>query len=244
MNRKALVLSGDGINCERESARAFREAGAEPTILHVNTLLENPKVLLEYQIFCLPGGFSFGDELRSGKILAEKMRVVVSDVFEKFTSKGGMTIGICNGFQVLIQLGVFSGLENERTSTLATNDHGAFLDRWVQVDLTETAKNSAWFKGMTGSAYLPIRHKEGRIVITPDAKDIWVPLCYHEPVNGSYLQAAALTDKTGQILGIMPHPEAATHGFLNPVGISSDTKEKNAAWVRKLFLNAVSGVNP
>ena len=240
---KVIVLSGDGINCERESARAFEDAGGIATIVHVNTLLENPNLLLEYQIFCLPGGFSFGDELRSGKILAEKMRSKLSEVFERFTEHGGLTIGICNGFQVLIQLGVFSGIEHERTTTLATNDHGCFLDRWIGVQVTQDAFISPWFQGMSDMIYLPIRHKEGRIILKDASVSTLVPLCYEEPVNGSFRQAAALLDPSGRILGLMPHPEAATHGFLNPLSLSKEEKEENAKNIQKLFQNAVNGAN-
>ena len=238
MKTKVLVLSGDGVNCERESASAFEEAGGLTTILHVNGLLENPKLLLDYRIFCLPGGFSFGDELRSGKILAEKMRSKLSEVFEQFTAQGGMTIGVCNGFQVLIQLGAFSGLKSKRTSTLAANDHGTFLDRWIEVTIAPEASCSPWFKGMSGSLNLPIRHKEGRIVKSA-GKSISIPLHYAEAVNGSFEKAAALLDPSGRVLGLMPHPEAATYGFLNPLTLSPEEKELNAKNVRKLFENAV-----
>jgi phosphoribosylformylglycinamidine (FGAM) synthase-like amidotransferase family enzyme len=242
MKAKVLVLTGDGINCERESARAFDDAGGESHIFHVNVLLENPKLLLDYRIFCLPGGFSFGDELRSGKILAEKMRVKLASVFSEFTQKGGLTIGVCNGFQVLIQLGVFSGSDFLRESTLATNDHGTFQDRWTNVQIGEGAKDSPWFKDMQGSLMLPIRHKEGRVVVRASGKTR-IPLCYEEAVNGSFEKAAALLDPTGRILGLMPHPEAATHAFLNPCGVDSLQKEINAKNVRKLFENAVVGAS-
>ena len=237
--KKALILSGDGINCERESAEAFRMAGAEAVIIHVNALLSNPDQLLQYSIFCIPGGFSFGDELRSGKILAEKMREKMMGVFQAFTKKGGLTLGVCNGFQVLIQLGVFSNGER-RSATLATNSHGQFLDRWVELEIkSEFAKNSPWFQGMSGLLELPIRHKEGRIVLSSHEASTGLnrPLRYREDVNGSDDRAAALLDDTGQILGLMPHPEAALHAFLNP--LTSDFKEENAQSVRKFFRNAV-----
>jgi phosphoribosylformylglycinamidine (FGAM) synthase-like amidotransferase family enzyme len=241
MKTKALVITGDGINCERESARAFHEAGGEAFILHVNELLENPKLLREFAIFCLPGGFSFGDELRSGKILAEKMRSRLGEEFETFTKKGGFTIGVCNGFQVLIQLGAFTGISVERETTLATNDHGTFLDRWTCVEITREASASPWFKGMSGKLMLPIRHKEGRIVLKSASAKTYIPLRYEEAVNGSFMQAAALMDSTGQILGLMPHPEAATHAFLNPCVQTNDEKNLNALKIRKLFENAVQG---
>ncbi len=241
MSAKVLVLSGDGMNCERESARAFEEAGGETTILHVNELLLNPKQLLQYSIFCVPGGFSFGDELRSGKILAEKMRKHLPDIFEAFTQKGGLTIGVCNGFQVLIQLGAFTGLHSDRAITLSTNDHGTFLDRWIELEVTKDATNSPWFEGITENILLPIRHKEGKIVIKKDTNpnSFRFPLRYVEAVNGSYNQSAALLDPTGQILGLMPHPEAATHGFLNSFPHPKISPEQNATNVRKLFKNAV-----
>jgi phosphoribosylformylglycinamidine (FGAM) synthase-like amidotransferase family enzyme len=243
MKTKVLVLAGDGINCERESARAFDDAGGESHVFHVNALLENPKLLMDYRIFCLPGGFSFGDELRSGKILAEKMRLKLTHVFTEFTENGGLTIGVCNGFQVLIQLGVFSRSDFLREATLATNDHGTFQDRWTNLQIGDGAKDSPWFRDMHESLMLPIRHKEGRVVIKPNGKTR-IPLRYEVAVNGSFDQAAALLDPTGRILGVMPHPEAATHAFLNPCAVSSLQKETNAKNVRKLFENAVfAGAN-
>ncbi len=240
MKKQVLVISGDGINCERETARAFEVEGAQARILHVNEFLKQPRVLLEYSIFCLPGGFSFGDELRSGKILAEKMRASLSGIFEEYTKNGGLTLGICNGFQVLIQLGVFSGIHETRTSTLATNDHGRFWNEWVEVEITPEAAKSPWFKGMSGTLRLPARHKEGRILPKDEttAKTLSIPLRYTRAFNGAYGNAAALTDPTGQILGVMPHPEAATHGFLNP-HLGADA-EANATQMRKIFQNAIS----
>jgi phosphoribosylformylglycinamidine (FGAM) synthase-like amidotransferase family enzyme len=240
--KSVLVLSGDGMNCERESARAFTDAGADAQILHVNEFLQNPKVLFDHQVFCIPGGFSFGDELRSGKILAEKMRTLVADVFREYTAKGGLTIGICNGFQVLIQLGAFSAVDEERTATLAVNDHQTFKDRWVEVKVTDEARESPWFSRVLGSLHLPVRHKEGRIVLKQgsDPKSLRIPLVYSEAINGSYEKAAALLDPTGRILGLMPHPEAATHAFLNPLPQTIQQKEKNAEAVKKLFEGALN----
>jgi len=240
--KKVLVLSGDGINCERESARAFEEAGGLAHIIHINELLSQPTLLLDHSIFCIPGGFSFGDELRSGKILAEKIRSQLGSAFIQFTKNGGLTIGICNGFQVLIQLGAFTGLDESRTVTLATNDHGKFLDRWIDLEISPHAASSPWFLGMTGKLQLPIRHKEGRIVIREGeaADQFKFPLRYTKAVNGSYQQAAAMLDETGQILGLMPHPEAATHGFLNPLlEETGAAHEANANKVKKIFQNAI-----
>ena len=248
MKPSVLVIYGDGINCERETARAF-EVVSEPDsisthFIHVNEFLKKPNVLLSHHIFCVPGGFSFGDELRSGKILAEKMRSSMAGVFETFTQNGGLTLGVCNGFQVLIQLGVFTGITKTRTVTLATNDHGKFLDRWVQVKITEVAKHSPWFKGIEGVLSLPMRHKEGKITLLEEAvgTNLHIPLLYTEAVNGSYQQAAALLDPSGQILGIMPHPEAALFPFLNPCNQNDLEKEHNANLMKQIFKNAIEHV--
>ena len=242
MKTKVLVVTGDGINCERESARAFQEAGGESTILHINTLLEKPEILKNHQIFCLPGGFSFGDELRSGKILAEKIRVALLSEFQEFTHQGGLTIGICNGFQILIQLGAFSEVYAKRETTLATNDHGTFQDRWTEVEISTDAQTSPWFQGMSGRLMLPIRHKEGRIVMSQGSENrMRFPLRYSEAVNGSVEQSAAILDPSGRILGLMPHPEAATYAFLNPTLATDEQKEENAKRVRRLFENAILG---
>ena len=239
MKKHVLVICGDGINCERETARAFEQEGGTAKILHVNEFLMQPKALLEASVFCLPGGFSFGDELRSGKILAEKMRTSLSGIFEEYLGSGGLTLGICNGFQVLIQLGAFNGIQEPRTATLATNDHGRFWNEWVEVEITPHASRSPWFKDMSGTLLLPARHKEGRILPKdePSAEALCIPLRYTRPFNGAYGNAAALLDRTGRILGMMPHPEAATHGFLNP-GLG-DAAEENANRMRKLFKNAL-----
>lgn len=237
--KKVLVLSGDGINCERESARAFEAAGGKSHIIHINELLAQPSLLLDFSILCIPGGFSFGDELRSGKILAEKIRAELGDVFEKFTKNGGLTIGICNGFQVLMQLGAFTGLKHTRTATLTTNNHGQFLDRWVELEIHPSAQRSPWFKGIVGRVQLPIRHKEGRIVLhdLTKAEEFSFPLRYVDDVNGSVFQSAAMLDSTGQILGLMPHPEAATEAFLNPMAMQE--AEFNASQIRKIFENVI-----
>ena len=244
--KKVLILSGDGINCERETARAFEQAGGQASIIHINEVLKQPSLLLDFSIFCIPGGFSFGDELRSGKILAEKIRAQLGTVFEQFTKNGGLTIGICNGFQVLMQLGAFTGLKSTRTITLATNSHGQFLDRWVELNIDPSAAKSPWFANLNGKLRLPIRHKEGRMVIHEGAAvdKFTFPLRYADDVNGSILQSAALLDPTGQILGLMPHPEAATESFLNPMSLSQDLAEFNANQVKQIFSNSINWSQP
>lgn len=236
--RKVLVLCGDGINSERELGRAFSEEGASVTYLHVNELLKSPLALGSFELLALPGGFSFGDELRSGKILAEKLRDTLSLAITAFLKNDGRIIGICNGFQVLSQLGVFDWETQERSFTLAENDHGKFMDKWVKLTISSKARTlSPWFRELEGSLYLPVRHKEGRIV--PNTKNIklpFSPLQYEEDVNGSFERSAGVVNRTGQVFGLMPHPEVATRGFLHPF---RDGGEENAQKVKMIFRNGL-----
>ena len=236
--RKVLVLCGDGINSERELGRAFADQGADVSYSHINELLKNPERLSNVELLALPGGFSFGDELRSGKILAEKVRDTLSEGLTRFLKSDGRVIGICNGFQVLAQLGAFDWETGERSFTLAENDHGTFQDKWVRLTISSKARTlSPWFKEMDGSLFLPVRHKEGRIV--PNTKNIklpFAPLQYEEDINGSHERFAGIVNSTGQIFGLMPHPEVATQGFLHPFREGGD---ENAKKVQMIFKNGL-----
>jgi phosphoribosylformylglycinamidine synthase len=236
--RKVLVLSGDGINSENELARAFSEQGAEVRKAHVNELLQNPKLLENFQLLALPGGFSFGDELRSGKILAEKVKDVLKESLTQFLNRDGKVIGICNGFQVLSQLGAFDWNKEERSFTLAENNHGTFMDKWTKLTIHPEAQNkSSWFKNLSGDIFLPVRHKEGRIVPRDPQKLPFAPLRYEIDVNGSYQQYAGVVSDNGQIFGLMPHPEVATRSFLYPF---SEGADENVRKIHTLFRNGLA----
>jgi phosphoribosylformylglycinamidine synthase len=210
---KFLVIAGDGINCERETAKAFVLAGGESQILHVNEVAADPKLLTRFDGLAIPGGFSFGDELGSGQIMALKIRHKLGDAFFDFVAAKKPVIGICNGFQVLVKLGLLPYPATlERVMALAPNEQGGFTDRWVTLDTVPNAV-CQWTQGLT-SFELPIRHGEGRIVFN-DAKiyDILlksgqVALTYRDDVNGSHGKIAGLCDATGRVFGLMPHPEA------------------------------------
>lgn len=236
--RKVLVLCGDGINSERELARGFSEQGASVSIVHVNELLKNTNLLNDFQLLALPGGFSFGDELRSGKILAEKLRDILSRGITDFLKADGRVIGICNGFQVLAQLGLFDWETKDRSFTLAENNHGKFMDKWTRLTISSKARTlSPWFREMEGSIFLPVRHKEGRIIAnTKNIKLPFSPIQYEEDINGSHERAAGLLSSDGQIFGLMPHPEVATRGFLHPFREGAD---ENAKKVQMLFKNGL-----
>ena len=232
--RNVLVLMGDGINSENELALAFSRSGSQTTKLHVNELLKNPKKLLDYQLLAIPGGFSFGDEIRSGKILAEKMRDILSDALSEFRQKDGRIIGICNGFQVLAQLGAFDDNQN-RSFTLAENNHGEFMDKWTR--LTVTKNNSPWMRDLSGEIYLPVRHKEGRIVTRAPGVELNSALTYDTDINGSHNRIAGVFDKSGNVFGLMPHPEVATQSFLHPM---RDVAGANAKKVQQIFINGLN----
>jgi len=238
--RDVLVVCGDGINCEIETARAFEQAGATTSIVLTNELLDRPSMILDHQILAFPGGFSYGDEIRSGKLLAEKLRTVATDQLEHFRTQGGLMIGICNGFQILMQLGLFAeNLGAEREQTLKTNASHQFLNRWVELELSSGAKKSPWLKSLPSRMWMPMCPKEGGVFEScPDASS--VPFKYSASCQGTIDQIAALLDPTGQVLGIMPHPEAALQPFLYPSTIPNAESHANAA--RQIFKNAVEHI--
>lgn len=229
-NVKVMVVAGEGINCETETSNAFRKAGAEVEIVFIQEWMKNPKLILNYQILAFPGGFSYGDELHSGQILALDLKYSVANELKEFISKKGLVLGICNGFQILMKLGVFENQSVERTMTLFHNDSFKFLDQWVKCAVPES--KCVWTKGIKELS-LSVRHGEGRIVLKGDEdfqKSLYqnlisanqVALTYQNDINGSYARIAGLTDPTGQIFGLMPHPEAALDSALHPEGYQQD----------------------
>jgi phosphoribosylformylglycinamidine synthase subunit PurQ / glutaminase len=224
MKPKILILTGDGINCERETARAFSLAGADPVILHNNDLLMDPKSLHRYEALAFPGGFSFGDDLGSGQVLALKLSLQLGDELRSFIEAKKPVIGICNGFQALTKLGLLPEPFGVRIMALARNSQGHFIDKWVEL---EPEKNSVciWTRNLTGPFPLPVRHGEGRVVFTRGEEEIvhrrlsqqgQVALRYGEEVNGSFARIAGVSDPTGLVFGLMPHPEAAVSQLQHP----------------------------
>lgn len=222
---RILILSGDGINCERETARAFALAGGDPEIIHINDLFEAPNRILDYQAMALPGGFSFGDDLGSGQVLALKLELRLGDTFRKFVEAEKPVIGICNGFQTLTKLGLLPEPFSERTMALARNEQGCFIDRWVDLEVDEKSP-CIWTKEVDEKTLtLPIRHGEGRVVFCAGQEETihralsvagQVPLRYRESVNGSHGRIAGICDPKGLVFGLMPHPEAAVSLLQHP----------------------------
>lgn len=221
---KALILAGDGINCEEETQYAFQVAGAEADIVHNRDLIDGRKSLDEYQILTLPGGFSFGDDTGSGNGLANRLRNNLQDALTTFVEQDKLVLGICNGFQVLVRLGLVPALEGQyggQQVALMHNDGAQYLDRWV--DLKCTSK-SPWLKEVQELS-LPIAHGEGKLYASDQtlkqlqqkglvaARYTFGKMCAYQSLpinpNGSLDDIAALTDESGRVLGMMPHPERA-----------------------------------
>lgn len=211
---KVLVLSGHGLNCETETAFAFEQAGAQAQIIHIQDLIDNKKLFAGFEILVFPGGFSFGDDMGSGKALANIIKKNLYDELLEFKNKGNMILGICNGFQVLTQLGLLPG-------ALMHNDSARFIDTWVGLKFSG---DSPWLKGLAEMS-LPIAHGEGRYFLGDEERDSVISainagkisvLHYTENPNGSLEDIAGITDESGLVLGMMPHPERAIFSHHHP----------------------------
>lgn len=230
---KALVISGYGINCEKELAFACQLAGAETSVIHTRQFLEEDFPLNKFQFILFPGGFSFGDELGAAKALANKMtssRFSSGDLkmrLQDFVQKGNCILGICNGFQLLVKLGLIPGSDAtgsiSQSVSLAANDTGCFGNRWVNHRVNSSL--SVFTKGLD-QLFLPIRHGEGRFVVKNDTilkklastnqivmqyadREGKVGTSFPSNPNGSQESIGGICDSTGRILGMMAHPEAA-----------------------------------
>lgn len=244
---KALVLTGDGINCEIETAFALEQAGAKSDIVHINSLIESPNLLNEYQILALPGGFSFGDEVSSGKILALKLGHAIGEELLRFIESDKLVLGICNGFQALVKLGLLPKTELlMQQVTLTHNRQKRFINRWVSVN---TRQGGLFLEGLD-HFMLPIRHGEGRLMVPADeeknmmnALQPHITLVYQDDINGSFLQIAGLMNERGNILGLMPHPEGFIRWSQHPAWTSmADTARSTPPAGLQLFKNMVQSL--
>ena len=219
---KAIVLRAAGINCDMETEYALQLAGAEAVRVHINRIIEDKKLLEQFQIIVFPGGFSYGDDVAAGKILANQIVHHLSEALRKFIDDGKLVLGICNGFQVLVKMGIlpFNAIGPQDTVTITNNDSGKFEDRWVHL-APQTEK--CIFIEPGRQIYLPIAHGEGKVVTKDDVtleqlkSGGHIAFKYIDengkeggfPINpnGSVDSIAGLTDTTGRVLGLMPHPE-------------------------------------
>jgi len=222
-----LIITGYGLNCEAESKYAWELAGAHPVLMHLTDLLAQPERLYDFAALMFIGGFSYGDHMTSGHVFALRVKHRMSGALERFIRQGKLVLGVCNGFQIMVKLGLLPGLDSHyftQKLSLMQNDCGTFQNFWVRLRF-ESSSPCVYTRGLA-CLPLPVRHGEGK-VFTPD-RDLLqrleasgcVPCRYADPVtgnatqefphnpNGSLNAIAGLCDPSGRIFGLMPHPEA------------------------------------
>ena len=205
-----LILRAPGTNSDAETAFAFEQAGAKSvTVLHLNRMLESPKPLESAQILCIPGGFSFGDDIAAGQIFAMKICTHLADAFRAFTDAGKLILGIGNGFQVLLKSGFLLGND----ATLTWNTSGTFTDRWVNL---KVVGEKCVFLHDIESMELPIAHGEGRFVARNDAVLQSLDAAGQIVLRYADGNVAGVCDPTGRVFGLMPHPERYLNAVQHP----------------------------
>lgn len=266
---KALVLTGYGTNCEQESAYAARQAGAdEAQIAYFSDIASGHLRMEGYNFLIFPGGFLDGDDLGSAKAQANRLRYAkvddlaehLIDQFIRFIDAGKLILGVCNGFQLMVKMGLLPAIDGaylKQSTTLTFNDCGRFQDRWVYLKV-DSASPAVYTKGVEKGLYLPIRHGEGKFVVDGPAtlaaieeKNLAVfkysDAGYSAPTmefplnpNGSVNAIAALCNETGRLMGMMPHPEAFVHRTHHPRWTREELPEEGDGLV--LFRNAAEYV--
>ncbi len=216
---RTLILRAPGTNCDFETQVAFEQAGAEVDSALVSEFFRREKRLADYQILVSPGGFTYGDDISAGKILANELRLRLGEDVRRFVDDGRLILGICNGFQVLVKTGILPGPTGESVQplTLTSNDSGRFECRWIYLQVNE-ASPCIFTRGIS-ALYLPVAHGEGKVVAEPAVLDrLNVVLYYadaagniqagypHNP-NGSVRNIAGICDDSGRVFALMPHPE-------------------------------------
>lgn len=261
---RALVIRTAGTNCDAELVRALQIAGAHVELTHVHQLIASPAMLDACSIIGFPGGFSYGDDVASGRVLAAKLREQLWPALREARDRGALMIGVCNGFQVLTQLGLLPGWTEQSqespprpVTALVDNEQGRFIDRWLRVRF-ESDSVCVWTRGVAdqldaaeerlrdAALQLPIAHGEGRFVAdcdaTLDALEArrQVALRYVDNANGSTRAIAGICDPSGRIFGLMPHPERFLSWRHHPcwTRLGSDVTTSETIGLR-IFRNAV-----
>lgn len=220
---RAIVLRAAGINCDQESKAACEKAGFRTDVLHVNRLIEAPALLREYQFLLIPGGFSYGDDLGAGRVLGNELKAKLMPALREFVKAGKLILGICNGFQIMVKVGLLPDPFDDASSTqvtLAHNDSGKFEARWIRLKVSSLKSE---FLKKEEVLELPIAHGEGKFLpVDAQALRRWeergqLVLKYVDPdgreagypwnPNGSASAVAGFCDPSGRVLGLMPHPE-------------------------------------
>ena len=249
---KVLMLRAPGTNCDAETVFAFQQAGAAVTSVHVNQLIRREQLLSDYQIMVIPGGFTYGDDIGAGKVLANELKLNLGEDITRLIDAGGLILGICNGFQVLVKAGILPEISNWGSPmlTLANNDSGKFECRWVHLWVNK-GSSCVFTKGIE-SMYLPVAHGEGKIVADSEVlPELNVVLRYtdergnseagypHNP-NGSAANIAGICDASGRVFALMPHPERYIRGTQHPQWTRQGARDYGDGF--QVFLNAVRWV--
>ncbi len=254
-NVKALVLKAAGTNCDEETANAFKLAGAEPRILHMNMLYRKKDSLENYQILAIPGGFSYGDAISAAVIWANELKCKLRVDLRKFVDQGKPVIGICNGFQVLVKAGLLPAFEQTlepQSVTLAFNDIGLYFDTWVHLKVNDRSP-CVFTQTLNQPLYLPSAHAEGKFmadkkILSELEEKNQIVLNYIDPdgvkagfpwnPNGSLENVAGICNPDGNVFGLMPHPERYMHRYMHPRWTSMiGLEEKGDGYM--IFRNAV-----
>ena len=262
---RVLVLAGYGLNCEAETEAGFAMAGATVEVVHVADVMRgDDDVLARSHIVVFGGGFSFGDHIASGRVFANRVRARLGDALARHVDDGGLVLGICNGFQTIVKLGLVPALERvagqplaEQSASLVSNDRPGYWDCWVSL-VPDLQSPSVFLRGATGAVLpVPSRHGEGKLVFAPQVRTAaeaahCIPLRYADDdgqpaeawpanPNGSRGGAAALCDTTGRVLGLMPHPEAYLYPDNHPRWIAQRDRDRlpPIGWGAGILFNGV-----
>jgi phosphoribosylformylglycinamidine synthase len=252
---KALIFRTAGTNCDRETVHAFETSGAETDLLHLNRVLESPERIFDYRILVFPGGFTYGDDLGAGTIFANRLRSGLVAPMREFVDAGGLVLGICNGFQILVKIGFLPGLGADGgEASLVANDSNRFEERWAML---EVVSDKSAFVRKGDRIYCPVAHGEGKFIVRDDAaldslrssdqvvfkylgRDGEENPEYPDNPNGSVDAIAGICDPTGRVLGMMPHPERHLSPELHPRWTRDGLVASHTG--NSLFTNAVEAV--
>jgi phosphoribosylformylglycinamidine synthase subunit PurQ / glutaminase len=267
MKPRVAVITGYGINSDNELAHCFALAGGDPRRVHINDLIARKPALSDFDLIAVPGGFSFGDHIASGRVFANKLKAALAEDLARAAERQVPMIGICNGFQVLVKLGLLPGDASpaaaggagpgrfSQSATVTYNDSGRFEDRWCHL-ARDPGSKCLWTKGI-GRIYLPVRHGEGKFIprdgehlealkrngqisLRYCAADGSAPSGYPENPNGSTEHIAGICSADGRIFGLMPHPEAHMLATNHPQWQKLGLKGEGEGV--RIFRNAVEAV--
>jgi phosphoribosylformylglycinamidine synthase I len=246
---KVLMLRGPGTNRDIDTRIAFEQCGAQVDAALVNEIVRGEKRLADFHVLVIPGGFTYGDDVSAGKIMANEIRLKLGDYIKKFVAKERLVLGICNGFQVLVKTGILPGINGKSIQpvTLTNNDSGKFECRWVYLKVN-TKSPCVFTKAMRGM-YVPVAHGEGKLVAELGmAEKLNIVVQYvdekgntgagypYNP-NGSINDIAGICDASGRIFGLMPHPEDHIRGTQHPRWTRESPRENGDGL--QIFQNAV-----